>query len=178
MSIFLRLVDLLGVININPSKDYFSYPTTFTMPNETYNKQLADVSSAQYKALFKKLEMMVILHSPRCFCSQSLELCISNMYKMYIHFGSYKLSFFGSSWHKRLNSVFILWICRKDYLKMRPTYQHRGTITVLRVSLRTASIPMNTTTIYICTLKLHLNFKSTFPHIYSYFVRVCIPLLK
>jgi len=45
-----------------PSKEEFSYPTKFTMPNEIYNKQLADVSSSQYKALFKKLEIMVILH--------------------------------------------------------------------------------------------------------------------
>ena len=48
-----------------PIKKDYSYPTTVTMPSETYNKQLADVSSSQYKTLLNKLEIMVIVHSPR-----------------------------------------------------------------------------------------------------------------
>ena len=66
MFIFFRQVHIfvrqLGGEMDKPSKEEFSYPTKFTMPNETYNKQLADVSSSQYKALFKKLEINVSLH--------------------------------------------------------------------------------------------------------------------
>ncbi|KAK2173527.1 hypothetical protein NP493_869g01030 [Ridgeia piscesae] len=43
-----------------PSKKEYSYPTTFTMPKKTYNKQLADVSSAQYKTLFNELNIMML----------------------------------------------------------------------------------------------------------------------